>query len=325
MSTVHARGAPVNNSRRAIVMVVIAYMWWGLSALFWRELGSIAPLDQLGFRVGFGLLFLLLWAVATRIAPVSGLTARHVGYGVFSAIMIGTNWAVFLWAIANGQAVEAALGYFLMPLFSVALGVVLLGERPTTDQKIALALGSIGLVWTLVVLGSVPWVALVLGATFAAYGWARKVGPFESVSGLTFEMMLVAPIVVGILLWRAGTGVDVTGDSTTVIFGLIVATGLVTIVPLLLFASAARTVSLTAVGLLQYINPTLQFLVGWQIFGEAVSSGRLLGFAWIWVALGFVVRSELRAARARSASADPPAQSRPRSDSRQEPLRQATD
>ena len=295
-------------------MVVIAYMWWGLSALFWRELGSVAPLDQLGFRVGFGAFFLLLWAALNRIAPVSGVTSRHIGYGVFSALMIATNWAVFLWAIANGQAVEAALGYFLMPLFSVALGVVLLGERPTTDQKIALGLGTIGLVWTLAVLGSIPWVALALGGTFAAYGWARKVGPWEAVNGLTFETMLVAPIVVGIVLWRAGTGVEVTGDGELLTMVLIVTTGLITIVPLLLFASAARQVPLTTVGLLQYINPTLQFLVGWQIFGEDVPAGRLIGFAWIWVALGFVVRSELRAAKARSASADPPERSHPNSD-----------
>ena len=304
MSPIHARGAhSVTNSRRAVISVVIAYTWWGLSAIFWRALESVAPLDQLGFRVGFGALFLLMWAAAQRTVPISGLTASHIGYGVFSAIMIATNWAVFLWAIANDQAVEAALGYFLMPLFSVALGVVLLGERPTMDQIVALGLGTVGLVWTLVVLGSVPWVALVLGATFAAYGWARKVGPWESVDGLTFEMLLVAPIVVGIVLWRAGTGVDVSGDGTLVTFVLIVVTGLVTIVPLLLFASAARQVSLTAIGLLQYINPTLQFLVGWQLFGEDVSAGRLLGFAWIWVALGFVVRSELRAARARAATA----------------------
>ena len=116
----------MNTSRRAVVSVVIAYSWWGLSAIFWRALESVAPLDQLGFRVGFGALFLLAWAAIRRTVPFSGLTVQHVRFGVFSAMMISTNWAVFLWAIANDQAVEAALGYFLMPLFSVALGVVLL-------------------------------------------------------------------------------------------------------------------------------------------------------------------------------------------------------
>lgn len=299
-------------------MVVVAYMWWGLSAIFWRALDPVAPLDQLGFRVSFGALFLVLLAGIRRSLPFSGLTTRHVAFGVFSAALISTNWAVFLWAIANNQAVEAALGYFLMPLFSVALGVVLLGERPTFDQAIALVLGSIGLAWTLVVLGSVPWVSLALGASFAAYGWARKVGPWGSVEGLTFEMVLVAPIAIGLVLWRAGTGVEVTGDGASLTLILIVVTGLVTVIPLVLFASAARQVSLTAVGLLQYINPTLQFLVGWQLFGEDVSTGRLLGFAWIWAALGFVVRSELRANRRRqAATTDPLGQSRPSSETPQ--------
>lgn len=304
----------MNNSRRSVLLVVIAYVWWGLSAIFWRALDTVAPLDQLGFRVAFGALFLMGWAALRRIRPFGHVTQRHVRFGVFSAAMIAVNWAVFLWAIDNDQAVEAALGYFLMPLMSVAIGVLALGERPTIDQKIALVLASIGLVWTLVVLGSVPWVALALGSTFALYGWARKVGPWNSVDGLTFEMWFVGPVVAGLVLWRAVGGTEVTGDGSPTTLALIVATGLVTIVPLLLFATAARQVSLTAVGLLQYINPTLQFLVGWQLFGEDVPLGRLLGFAWIWVALAFVVRSEFRAARTRRAIADPQGQSHPSSE-----------
>jgi len=307
----------MNNSRRAIISVIFAYTWWGLSAIFWRALDTVAPLDQLGYRVGFGALFLLIWAAIVRTKPFAGLTARHVRFGVFAAVMIATNWAVFLWAIDNDQAVESALGYFLMPVMSVALGVLALGERPTSDQKIALGLATVGLIWTFIVIGSVPWVALALGSSFALYGWARKVGPWNTVDGLTFEMALVGPIVVGLLLWRAAGGSDIAGDGSPTTLLLIVATGLVTIVPLLLFASAARTVSLTAIGLLQYINPTLQFLVGWQLFGEDVPLGRLLGFAWIWVALGFVVRSELRAAKSRSSSARRE-QSRPSSANRSE-------
>lgn len=305
----------MNNSRRSVLFVVIAYVWWGLSAIFWRALDSVAPLDQLAFRASFGALFLLVWAAFRRIHPFAGLTPRHVRFGVFSAVMIVANWAVFLWAVANDQAVEAALGYFLMPLMSVAIGVLALGERPTVDQRIALGLGTVGLIWTFVVIGSVPWLALAVGSTFAAYGWARKVGPWNSVEGLTLEMSLVAPIVVVVLLWRGVDGVSVAGDASIATLVLIVATGVITIVPLLLFASATRHVSLTAIGLLQYINPTLQFLVGWQLFGEPVPFGRLLGFAWIWAALVFVVRSELRAVRTRRATADPREQSHPSSES----------
>lgn len=304
----------MNESRRAVAFVVVAYMWWGLSAIFWRALDTVDPIDQLAYRVGFGALFLSAWAVLGRTRPFAGLTTRHVTFGVLAAVLIATNWAVFLWAIDNDQAVEAALGYFLMPLMSVALGVFALSERLTNDQKIALALASVGLVWTFAVVGTVPWVALALGSSFALYGWARKVGPWGTVDGLTFEMWLVVPFVAATLLWRVGDGAEVTGDGSVSTLLLIVATGIVTIVPLLLFASAARQVSLTAIGLLQYINPTFQFLVGWQLFGEEVTSGRFIGFAWIWAALVFVVRSELRAARTRATAVGPPGRSRPSSE-----------
>jgi chloramphenicol-sensitive protein RarD len=225
------------------------------------------------------------------------LTRRHLAFGVTASLLIATNWIVFLWAVDNGQAVEAALGYFLMPLISVGLGVGLLGERLRPLQGWALGLAGIGIVWTFVVIGSVPWVALVIGSSFAVYGWARKQGSFQAVGGLTFETMILAPVLLGVLVWRGSGVVAVTGDGdlTTLVF--LAATGVVTVVPLLLFAAATKSVSLTSIGLLQYINPTLQFLVGWQIFGESVSNGRLLGFAWIWAALGLVVVDQFRSKR----------------------------
>jgi len=282
------------SQRTALLMVGFAYVWWGLSAIFWRALESVAPIDQLAFRVILGLTYLVIVGLFVRKNPLRGLTRAHWLYGTFAALLIALNWGVFLWAVANDQAVEAALGYFLMPLFAVALGVFGLGEGLTRDQRIALVLAGVGMVWTFVVVGSSPWVSLALGLSFALYGWARKVGPWNAVDGLTFEMALVAPLLVVVLSIRIVDGVSVTGDGTPLTIVLIAATGIVTVVPLLLFATAAKRVSLTAVGLLQYINPTLQFLVGWQIFGEEVSRGRLLGFSWIWAALVFVVRSELR-------------------------------
>ena len=315
--TSHMSNSAAANSRRAVASVCVAYIWWGLSAIFWRALDTVAPIDQLGYRVGFGALFLLIWATVKRTRPFTGLTPRHLKFGVFSAAMIATNWSVFLWAIDNDQAVEAALGYFLMPLISVAIGVLALGERLTTDQKVALGLGSVGLVWTFVVIGTIPWVALALGVTFALYGWGRKVGPWNTVDGLTFETSLVTPVVVGIVAWRGVGGEEIMGDGSLTTLLLIVAAGLITIIPLLLFASAARQVSLTVIGLLQYINPSLQFLVGWQLFGEAVPMGRFLGFLWIWVALGFVIRSEVRAARQRSATGDPRGRNHPNSESQE--------
>ena len=288
----------MNTTRRATLLVGAAYVWWGLSAIFWRELDSVAPIDQTSWRVLLGAAYLVLVWTFRRSNPMRSLTLRHVGYGAIAALVIGANWVVFLWAIDNDQAAEASLGDFIMPLVSVALGVGLLGERLRRRQKAALLLGAIGAAWTLYVVGEVPWVAVVLGFSFAVYGWARKQGPWDVVGGLTFELLLIAPVVIVLLVVRGLDGQQqITGNGSTSTLLLIALTGIVTIVPLLLFASATKHVSLTVVGLLQYINPVLQFFVGWKIFGEDVSSARLIGFACIWAALVLVVSDELSSKR----------------------------
>jgi chloramphenicol-sensitive protein RarD len=287
----------MTSAGRATVLVCFAYTWWGISPVFWRELGSVAALDQLSFRVILAFVCLSLIWLARRHNPMTGLTRRHLVFGVFSALMISSNWAVFLWAVHNERAVEAALGYFIMPLFSVALGVGLLGERLRLLQVVALVLAIIGIVWTFVVLRTVPWVGLAIGSSFALYGWARKEGPWHALDGLTFETMLLSPVLVVVLAARGSSGVDLGGDGEPRTIALLAITGLVTVVPLVAFASAVRQASLVAIGLLQYINPALQFLVGWRIFDEPVSHGRLWGFAWIWAALALVVVDEIRSKR----------------------------
>ncbi len=285
-------------SRKATLLVAAAYCWWGFSPVFWRELDSVAPLDQLSWRVALGLAYLAAVWIWRRSNPLGGLTRRHVTYGTFAALMIAANWGAFLWAVDNDQTNEAALGYFLMPLLAVALGVWLLGERLRPLQTVALVFGAIGMLWTLTVVGSVPWVACVLGVSFSLYGFAKKQGPWEVVDGLTFEMLVIAPVFILFLSVRGlGESHTIDGDGSLATIALIALTGLVTVVPLLLFAAAAKKVSLTVVGLLQYLNPVLQFLVGWQLFGEDVSPGRLFGFAWIWAALACVAADEVRSKR----------------------------
>ncbi len=288
----------MSTTTRATLLVAAAYLWWGFSPVFWRELDSVAPIDQLAWRVSLGLAYLgVVWLWRTS-NPLRGLSLRHVGFGFLAAVVIASNWAGFLWAVDNDQTVEAALGYFLMPLVSVGLGVGLLGERLRPLQAGALVFGAIGMIWTLSVLGTIPWVACVLGVSFAAYGWARKQGPWEPIEGLTFELLLIAPVFLAVLSVRGvGQAQSVTGDGSITTLLLIGLTGIVTVVPLLLFAAAARRVSLTAIGLLQYINPVMQFLIGWQLFGEQVSTGRLLGFGWIWAALVLVAIDEVRSKR----------------------------
>ena len=300
------------DSGRAIGQVSFAYVWWGASAIFWNELGSVAPIDQLSFRVVTAFFYLMVGATifgrhlaanGVELSLFNGaglrshLTSRHLLYGIGAALSIGANWAVFLWAISIGQSVEAAFGYFLMPIMSVALGVGLLGEKLRRLQVGALALSTVGIVWSVVALGRLPWIAILVAATFAIYGLLRKQGPWDSVSGLTFETGLLAPVAAVALVWRSFAGEGITGDATIATFALIALTGVVTAVPLLAFASASRRVPLSVIGLLQYINPTLQFLVGWQVLGESVSGARLAGFAWVWVALVLIVIDEFGSAR----------------------------
>ena len=298
-----------SGDRRAIGRVSFAYMWWGSSAIFWSQLSSVSPIDQLSFRVATAFFYLIVGAsllhrrladsnveasLFTRGELRDHFTVRHIAYGAGAAIAIASNWALFLWAVSNGQAVEAAFGYFLMPILSVGLGVGLLGERLRRLQVLALVLSAIGIIWNVLVLGGLPWIAILVAVTFAAYGLFRKQGPWDAVSGLTFETGLVAPFAIVALTYRAFLGEPIFGDGSIATYVFIALTGVVTAIPLLAFASASRRVSLTVIGLLQYINPTLQFLVGWQVLGEEVSGARLAGFAWIWLALGLIVYDELK-------------------------------
>ena len=299
----------MDSERQALGQVTLAYVWWGSSAIFWSQLASVSPVDQVAFRVATAFIYLVAGGVLFRRqlttrgieaslfqpgAVRQHLSARHLSYGVGAALAIVCNWGLFLWAVSNGQAVEAALGYFLMPLFSVGLGVGFLGERLRPLQAVALGLSVVGIVWTVVAIGRLPMVAILVAVTFALYGLFRKEGPWDAVSGLTFETGLITPFLFAVVVWRAVSGEAVWGDGSASTYLLLAFTGVVTMVPLLAFASASRRVSLSVIGLLQYINPTLQFLVGWQVLGEEVSGARLVGFSWIWVALGLIVIDELK-------------------------------
>lgn len=299
----------MGSDRQALGQVTLAYVWWGSSAIFWSQLASVDPVDQVAFRVITAFVYLVAGGVLFRHQLAAKgvetslfepgalrlhLTGRHLTYGGAAALAIVCNWGLFLWAVSNGQAVEAALGYFLMPIITVGLGVGFLGERLRPLQLIALALSVVGIVWTVVVLGRLPVVAILVAVTFALYGLLRKQGPWDAVSGLTFETGVIAPFLLAVFVWRTLSGESVVGDGSALTLGFLALTGVVTMVPLLAFASASRRVPLSLVGLLQYINPTLQFLVGWQVLGESVSGARLAGFAWIWVALGLIVIDELK-------------------------------
>jgi chloramphenicol-sensitive protein RarD len=202
-----------------------------------------------------------------------------------SALLISVNWLIYVWSIGNGHVIDASLGYFINPLLNVVLGVLVLGERLTTAQKIAVGLAAAGVLYLAIVAGRPPWIALSLAASFGLYGLIRKVIKVEAVPGLATETLLLAPLSLAYLAWLEWQGNAAFGHASTGINALLLGSGFVTALPLALFAFGARRIPLSTVGLVQYIGPTLQFLLGVWVFKEAFSVQRGIGFLFIWTAL----------------------------------------
>jgi chloramphenicol-sensitive protein RarD len=214
-------------------------------------------------------------------------------------LLIGANWLTYIWAVLHGHVLEASLGYFITPLVNVLLGVTLLHERLRRAQWIALAFAALGVVWLTVQAGRPPWIALILAASFGAYGLLRKIAVLGALEGLTLETLLLAPLALATLALAAGQG-DSSFPAPDVVANLwMIGLGPITAVPLLLFAAGARRLSMATLGIVQYIGPTIQFALGVWVFGEAFTTGRLIGFALIWAALAIYSASGWRVARIR--------------------------
>ena len=263
-------------------------MWWGLFPLYFRIVTGVPPGEILAHRILWCLAFLCLvlgwrrqWAWLAPTLRVPKVLAAFAA----SALLIAANWTIYIWSVNNGHVVDASLGYFITPLVNVLLGTTLLRERLRAMQWVALALAGLGVVWLTILSGAPPWIALALGASFGGYGLLRKVAALGALEGLTLETLLLAPLAAAALAigWQRGTGTFPAPDALTNLW--LIALGPITAVPLLLFAAGARRLSMTTLGLLQYIGPTMQFAIGVWVFREPFSAARLLGFGWIWLAL----------------------------------------
>lgn len=284
---------------RGIWSAVGAYAAWGLIPVYFKWLGHVPALQVIGHRILWSCLMLCLVLLVTRqwrSFLKKALQARVIGVYLAAALLISTNWLIFVWAVNAGFIVETSLGYFINPLISVLLGVVLLGERLRPWQWLPIGLATLGVLYLAFALGSLPWISLTLACSFAIYGLIKKTSPLGPLHGLTLETgLLMLPAVI-YLVYLDGTGEGAflhTGASFDV---LLVGAGLVTAVPLLLFASAAQRIPLALLGVLQYIAPTLQFLLGVLVYKEAFTHTQLIGYGLVWVALfifgieGFVAR-----------------------------------
>ncbi len=266
----------------------VAFTWWGFFPLYFRLQPGALPPEVLANRIVWSLILMsivLTWRRQWAWLGVAARSPRVMTGFVASALLLSINWMIYIWAVSNGHVVDASLGYFMTPMINVALGYFVLGERPRRAQWIALGLATFGVVWLTASAGRLPWIGLSLALSFGAYGLLRKVAVLGALEGLTLETMILAPVAVAAMAWWWGgsatsfPGPDLATDAWLV--GL----GPATTVPLLLFAAAARRLSLTTLGLVQYVSPTLQFVLGIWLFREPLTAARLAGFACIWAAL----------------------------------------
>ena len=273
---------------RGIVYAALAYIFWGLFPLYFRQLAAIPPVEVVAHRVVWSLAFLLVLLGLRRqwawLAPVLRQPKVLLAFAA-SALLLATNWGVYIWAVTNGHVLDASLGYFITPLVNVLLGTTVLHERPRPAQWAALALATVGVLWLTVQSGHLPWIALVLAASFGTYGLLRKIAVLGALEGLTLETLVLAPLAFIALAWwwLQDSAAAASANPTTLLW--LVGVGPVTAIPLLLFAAGARRITMTTLGLLQYLGPTIQFGLGVWLFQEPLTALRLLGFALIWAAL----------------------------------------
>jgi len=292
--------------RTGILSAASAFLCWGLFPLYFHAIGEVPSLQILAHRMLWSLLFLVIvLAVRRQWAWLSLLRQpRIVGSFLASAVLLSVNWLIYIWAVNNGHVIEASLGYFINPLVNISLGYLLLKERLRRAQWMAIAVAALGVAWLSWQAGTVPWIALALALSFGGYGLLRKTAALGALEGLSFETMVLFPVAAAYVTWLTVHGQNAfinTESSTTRL--LLMAAGPITAIPLLLFASGARQIPLSVLGLLQYLSPTLQFLLGVWIFHEAFTAERLVGFALIWLALAlFAFEGLLRRPAAARAS-----------------------
>lgn len=288
-----------------LVCGIAAYTFWGLFPLYLKLLSDVSALEILAHRifwsVPFGAVLILMrkqWGeVLTAIR-----SPRVLGFLAIAALAITSNWLIYVWAVINDRILEASLGYYINPLMYVAAGVFILGEKLRMPQIIAVALASAGVLVMTFGAGVFPWVSLVLAISFTAYGYIRKTTPVGAMPGLFIETSLLAPLAAIYVLILMNTGQAVFQAQSLGMDIIIMMAGPVTVIPLVLFALSTRRLTLTTVGLLQYIGPTLQFALG-LYYGEAFTLFHAVSFGLIWTALAIFSIDAMRANRAAAAKA----------------------
>lgn len=284
------------STARGIQAGALAYIVWGGLTIYWKQLDEFDPFELIGWRMLCA--SIVMAGVVTARSRWTTLLAAFRDRATTSrlliaAVLLTVNWSSYVWSVANGRVLEAALGYFMSPLGTMALGIVVLRERPTQMQRIAMVCGTIAVVILTVSYGRPPWAALLIAFSWSLYGLAKRqvaLSGTESLAGETF--VLVAPAIAAIaIFWPGDDSIPSTAGAIDWLF--VLGTGIVTAIPLTLFGLAARSVPFTILGPLQYLVPTINFLLGWLLYSEQLPVTRLVGFGFVWAALALVTVDRL--------------------------------
>jgi len=265
-----------------------AFTIWGIVPVYWKQMQGVAAIELIAHRITWSMFFLLLvlaWQKDFASLQPGFASLRATGRNLLASLILAANWTIYVWAVNTGHVIESSLGYFLVPLLNVAVGALALHEKLRVPQWTAIGFAAAGVALLLWRAGHVPWIALSLAVTWTSYGFLKKKSGLGAMAGLTVETLLLFPVAVAALLWWHHTGEGALGRVDAGTQAFVLSAGVVTAIPLIMFAYGAQRIRLATLGLLQYIGPSIQFVLGLFLYHEAFDSTRLQAFALIWAGL----------------------------------------
>lgn len=278
-----------DKSKKGVIYAVAAYMLWGVLPIYWKLLKGISPIHVLANRIVWAFVFMAIWLAVTGkfndfISAFS--VKRNITFIFIASVLIAVNWGVFIWAVGDGRILETSLGYYINPLIAVALGIIIFKEKLNKFQVVSIALAFVGIMVRALGLGTFPWVSLTLAFSFGIYSAIKKYVPVSSAISLAVETAMLFPLALGFIIYEEitgkGTFVNPTVSALHII--LLILSGVITAIPLLLFAKGAKRLKLSTVGFIQYIGPSLMLMTGVFIYGEKFETTVAVSFVFIWAA-----------------------------------------
>lgn len=295
-----------HEQRRGLEAAIVAYVMWGLLTLYWKQLADFDPVELVGWRISTAAFVmtagLLLTGRASRLRLL--LDRNILGNVLAASLLLTVNWSTYVWAVSNDHVIDTALGYFLAPLGTMAIGVLVLGERLTPLKRASIVCAVAAVIVLIVSYGAFPWIALLLAVSWTSYGFVKRRVALDPITSLTGELLVLIVPALAIVVARFGDPAGVPESASHVELLLVLGTGVITATPLLLFAYSAKRVPFTILGPANYLIPVTNFLLGWLVFDEALPPSRVIGFALVWCALIFATVDMVRGGD-RVSTADP--------------------